>query len=409
MSARTPKLLLIPCSGQETASLTEKIFEILRADYGLQNDIEMLRSSRRSEIGKDSRKDNRHPLVGDYFGDVEVQVDIGRNELKDVVRGKHVVLVEHLLTPNRLVSPGSSQIVSVNDHIMTIRGFLDVVARVDTLQRTLVVPYLSYVRSHSIEKYEERGFFQFDSLRRTLKDYKGDGLDCLLTIDPHSMKAAQIAEELGIDFHAINPFQSTRAINPYKLGLTGDRARTVMQETRPFQERFQALKQENSNHLYVVSVDDGTEKRTENFTERGFPELSPEELYARLAYFDKDRVSYEVSLAQFKPFSRINNQNIDPEGTYIIIDDMYATGGTAGKVATILKKLGATRVEVWTSHAVTMPPQYQRANDRGSIDMVVCLDTVPQDPTLAIEYIPASASLIAADVYKSHQKLISTR
>jgi phosphoribosylpyrophosphate synthetase len=409
MASSIPKLLLVPCSGDETLTLAERIFQILREDYGLQQGVEILKSSRRSEVNRDTIKDNRHPLVSDLFGDQEVQVDIGRNELKDVIRGKHIALVEHLLTPNRRVSENDTQLVSVNDHIMAVRGFLDLVGKVDTLQRTLVAPYLTYVRSHSIEKYEDRGFFQFDSLRKTLADYRGDGLKGLITIDPHSMKSAQIAEELGIDFHAINPFQSARAINPYKLGLTGERAKTVMQGLRPFQERFKTIKEQNPDHLYVVSVDDGTEKRTENFTERAFAELSPEELYARLAYLDKDRISYENSIARFKHFSQINENNIDREGTYVIIDDMFASASTANKVATILKRLGAEKVEVWTSHAITMYNQHEKANDRTHIDSVVCLDTVPQHQGLNIEYLTATAGLMAAELYKAHQKLVSTR
>ena len=164
------KMLLVPCSGEETLELSRDIEKILHQDYGLE--VESLESIRRGQVGKDTPKDHLHPLVSDYFPDVEVQVDIGRNSLKDIIRGKHVVLVEHLLTPKRLVSPDDTQRVSVNDHLMTIRGFLDVISKAESKdekipQITLAVPYLSYVRSHSIEKYEKRGFFQLDSLRNT--------------------------------------------------------------------------------------------------------------------------------------------------------------------------------------------------------------------------------------------------
>ncbi|MBT6402165.1 ribose-phosphate pyrophosphokinase, partial [Candidatus Woesearchaeota archaeon] len=367
-------------------------------------------SFRRKDINKDTIKDNRHPLVSDYFSDLEVQVDVGRNRLKDIIRGKHVALVEHLLTPNRLVGEDETQIVGVNDHIMTVRGFLDDISKVDTLKKTLVAPYLSYVRSHSIEKYEERGFFQFDSLRKTLSDYKGDKLNSLITIDPHSIKSAQIAENMGLEFHAINPFQSGRAIVPYKLGLSGGKAKKIFKKLRPFQEKFANLRKRNKrNNVYCVSVDDGTEKRTENFMERAYPDLEPEELYSMIAFLDKDRVSYGNSLAAFKHFSQINENNIDKEGTYVIIDDMFVSARTANDVSKILKQLGANRVEVWTSHPVTSLKQHKTANDRTYIDHVVCLDTIPQSPDLNIEYINASADLLAAELYKSHQKLVASR
>ena len=413
MTSQSTRLLLIPCSGEDTAKLTDNIYTILRRDYGLENQVERLPSIKRKSVKKDVQKNNLHPLVGDYFPDAETQVDIGRNQLKDVIRGKHVVLIEHLLTPNRKIADGDTQLVSVNDHIMAVRGYLDVISKVNQKddaipQITLAAPYLTYVRSHSIEKYESRGFYQLDSLRKTLADYRHDGLETLLTIDPHSSKAAQIAGELTIDFHSINPFQSARAINPAKLGLVENKAKELLKRIRPFQERFNLLRGDDANHIYIVSVDDGNEARAENFIERAFPDLPPEEVYPKLAYFDKDRFSYGDSATRFKPFSNLNENTIDKEGTYIIIDDMFSTGGTANKVAKIFKSAGAKRVEVWVSHAVTMPLQYASANDRTYIDEVVALDTVPQSSELKVTYINASADLLAAELYKVHQKLLTS-
>jgi phosphoribosylpyrophosphate synthetase len=242
-----------------------------------------------------------------------------------------------------------------------------------------------------------------------LKDYVDGGANVLITIDPHSEKAAQEASSLRLDFRSINPFQSGRDINPYKLGLGGEKAKEIIQKLRPFQERFAGMKGENSQHLYCVSVDSGTERRTENFVERAHPELSPEKLYAHIVYLSKSRFSYEDVRSSFKQFSQINGENIDKEGTYIIIDDMFASSETAAKVAKMLKTCGAHRVEVWTSHAVTMPQQYTKANDRTYIDQVVCLDTVPQHPDLKVEYICSSADFLAAELYKVHQKLVASR
>src|SRR3989344_6630778 len=396
--ASPTKLLLVSCSDRETRDLSQRIFEILRDDYDMESHVELLQSKHVSEIGKDVAKGFRSPLIADFFVDGEVQIDVGMNELKDTIRGKHVALVEHLFTPVRRMFEASEelQVVSINDHIKTVHGMLDVIKNVDALQKTLVAPYLVYVRSHSIEKYQKRGLYQFDSLREMLVDFQKKGLNALVVVDPHSMKAVSIAEELQVDVHLANPFQSGRAINVYKLGLSGDKAASVLARLRPFQERFAELKRENPDHLYVVSVDDGTETRTENFMERAFPELSPEEVYAKLAYLDKERINYSDSKTRFKSFSRINESNIDSEGTFVIIDDMYASAGTANNAARIFKEHRTKRVEVWTSHPVTMPTQHEKANDRSYIDKVVCLDTVPQHPSLDVEYIPASADLLAA-------------
>jgi len=244
-----------------------------------------------------------------------------------------------------------------------------------------------------------------------IHDFQRGGLSAMLAIDPHSIKAAQEAEDAGIDFHAINPFQSSRGINPYKLGLSGERAKEVLRRCRPYQERCKKLKRENNGHLYVVVVDEGTEKRCENFVERAFPELEPEEFYGLLLYFSSDRVSYDDKTTLEQPFSQIQQDSIDPQGTYVIIDDMAASLGTANGKAQWIKKCGGenVRVELWTSHAVTMPQQHDKANERSYIDKVVCLDTVPQHPNLNIEYINASADLLSSGLYKIHQKLVSSR
>ncbi len=236
------KLLIIPCSGEETEKLARDVHDVLRDFHGLENHVEILDSARRRDIPSEMIKDHCHELVSDYFSDAEAQVDIGRNQLKDVIRGKHIALVEHMLTPTRKLSEESSQIITVNDHIMQVRGFLDVIKNTETLKRTLLAPFQTYVRSHSIPKYRERGFFQFDSLKKTLEDYRHDGLDALVTIDPHSQKASQIANDLGIEFHGVNPFQSGRSVNPFKIGLYGDKAKQVMKHLRPFQERFKKIK-----------------------------------------------------------------------------------------------------------------------------------------------------------------------
>ncbi|MBI3033033.1 ribose-phosphate pyrophosphokinase [Candidatus Woesearchaeota archaeon] len=403
-----PKMLLVACSGDETAELAGNLQRTLQDDYGLEHQVELL-LSKSPEEAKGGEKNHRSPLVAGYFADLEAQIDAGRNLLKDIFQGRHVVLVEHMLTPARRVYMDDPQITTVNDHLMTIRGFLDLIRNVETLQATLVTPYEAYVRSHSVEKYRKRGFFQFDSLRLMLDDLRRGGLNAVVTIDPHSEKAAQISEELGIDVYIANPFQSGRGINPFKLGLEDGRAEEIMRKLRPFQERFAELKEQYKGHMYVVSVDDGTEHRCENFVERAFAELRPHEYYARIAYFEKDRVAYGDSKTAFKPFSKITQENIDREGVYIIIDDMFASGGTSNKAAKILKNCGAKRVEVWTSHAVTMPKQYKNANNLTAIDKIVCLDTVPQSPELNVEYMKASADLLAAKLYQVHQRLVSTR
>ena len=48
-----------------------------------------------TEVEKGTLKDYRHPMVCDFFPDAEIQSDVGRNQLYDVIRGKHVALIEY--------------------------------------------------------------------------------------------------------------------------------------------------------------------------------------------------------------------------------------------------------------------------------------------------------------------------
>ncbi len=407
MQNHKPKLLIM--SGlKDSRDLANQIYTILKEDYKMGDGVEIIQALSRDEVPKGTLKDHKAPLVIDFFPDKEVQCDVGRNVLKDMIRGKHVALVQYLYNPTNI---RSADYASLNDRFFNTIGILKNFNRnlnKELTHTTLVAPYITYLRSHSIEKYEKVGFFQFDSLSTMVEMYAKSGLNNMLGIDPHSMKIKDIASDFGMEFWDINPFQSGRSINPAKLGLIDTKEiEKVMSNLRPFIERFRKLKEDNQNHLYVGSLDDGTEKRCENFVDRAHPELPFPHIL--LAYLWKERFSYDGSTIQFKSFSQINEKNIDPEGTYILIDDMFASGGSVDKSATMLKSYGAKRVEAWVAHAVTAPSQVEKAKKITSVDKVVCLDTIIQDPSLGFEYIHASADLLAAELYKVHQKFLSSR
>jgi phosphoribosylpyrophosphate synthetase len=394
MAQDLARLLIVP-GLKDSHQLAQRIHEILRDDYRMGEGVEILVSKKRSEVSSSDAKGQNSPLVVDFFPDMEVEVDIGRLDLERIVQDRHVAIVQYLYNP---IQEGS-----VNDRVNLVLGMLDTLGKISGPHKSLVTPYTTYLRAHSIEKYERKGFLQFDSLTRMLEGYQRHGLKTMISIDPHSDKVKEVARDMGMMYRGMNPFRSARGINPAKLGFSGNNGKDVMARLRPFLERFTKMKKSNPN-MYVVSVDSGVEGRAEYFVDRAFSEL--EDPYSRLVYFDKDRRSYDNSLANFKPFSRIKANNIDPNGTYIIMDDMFASGTTAFKDAKILKENGAKRVEVWTSHAVTSHRQVTKASTVIEfIDKIVCLDTVPQTPKLDIEYIPASAHLLAAELYKSHEAL----
>lgn len=393
------KLLLIP-GLRDSYDLARKIREILREDYKMGNSVELLEPLERKDLPKGARKDHRSPLVVDFFPDMEVQADVGRNQLKDVIRGKHIALVQYMYNP--------TEEGSVNDRLMTIWGLLDLINNTETVHRSLITPYPTYLRAHSADQYRRQGFFQFDSLSLIVKFLNETSLNTVIGIDPHSKKVKSVCDKYGMTFRNINPFQSGRSIDPAKLGLLDPNdAKRVIARLRPYQERFSRLKAEHPDHIYVISVDDGTEPRTSNFVDRGFPEL--EDPYVRLAYLGKGRDGYELKHIFFKNFSRIKEDNIDPKGIYIIIDDMYASGGTADDVGKLFKKYGAKCVEAWTTHAVTSKEQRKKATEREGLDRVVCMNTIKQDPVLGFEYSEASEDLLSAELFKEHESVLAMR
>lgn len=213
-----------------------------------------------------------------------------------------------------------------------------------------------------------------------------------------------------------NPFESSVFINPRKLGLKKDDARVVKAKLQPFLEHYRQMKEKDAykgKQVYFISPDGGAEMRVERFiayAQAFVDDLPPEEVeWDYMGYRDKSRATIEGSAATFKHFSGVNLENIDPDGVYIILDDMLSSGGTAEKLASALKKEGAGCVELWCSHAVA--PERDKVMKLEALDKIVVLDTILHDnpEELKLEYIEASADILAAELYKAHMRLEEAR
>jgi phosphoribosylpyrophosphate synthetase len=372
MSKPQSKLLLIPGTG-DSSELAKKIYVILKDTYDMGNSVEVFSTMKPKSVPKGTIKNHTHPFVAGSFPDKETQVDIGRNLLLDQARGKHVAIVKYLFTPRY---PDKS----VNDHHMEVRGILNVLNNTEILQRTLVAPYLPYLRSHSIEAYAKRGFYQFDSLDLVVDDYHRGGLDSLICIDPHSEKLATACEKYGMTAHMISTFSDSKYINPAKLGLEGEKAIDLLKKLQPFVEHYRTAKEAFFKDIYFVSPDDGAERRIERFLrDCGLD-------WDHMGYRLKRRDSLTTSTAMFKPFSTME---VRKEGTYIILDDMLSSGGTADDLARELKEKGAGRVELWCSHPLA--PEREKVKNLKYIDSIVAIDTVKHDKheDLKIYYLEA--------------------
>jgi phosphoribosylpyrophosphate synthetase len=88
---------------------------------------------------------------------------------------------------------------------------------------------------------------------------------------------------------------------------------------------------------------------------------------------------------------------------------MFSSGGTANNVASWIKEKGAKYVEGWFSHIVTAKEQIKKALKADSIDKIVALNTVIQDPRLKAVHIEVSEHLLAAELYKAHENFLTDR
>ena len=218
------RLVLVSGTG-DSPKLAENVYDELRSTYEMRNSVSLIVPKKPKDVNKNSVKNRTYPLVLGSFQDGETRADIGKNELYSEIRGKHVMVIKYMFTPKRDMR--------INDHIMEVKALLDIFKHTDTLRKTLAVPYLPYLRSHSIENYENKGFYQFDSLMDMVESFKHKGLEGMICIDPHSDKIIEKGKEQGISVNSIDPFHSVKYTNPSKLGLNSN-YEEVLSRLQPF-------------------------------------------------------------------------------------------------------------------------------------------------------------------------------
>ncbi|MBS3134908.1 ribose-phosphate pyrophosphokinase [Candidatus Woesearchaeota archaeon] len=390
------RLLLVSGTG-DSPKLAESIYRELRDSYQMRDSVQILTPRRPDKVDVNIIKNRTYPLVVGMFQDSETRVDVGRNELLDEIRGKHIAIIKYMYTPKRFPH------MHVNDHMQEVKALLDVIKHTDTLKRTLVAPYLPYLRSHSNEKYEKRGFYQYDSLTDMVESFSRKGLDGIICIDPHSDKIVEKGREYSINVNVIDPFQSSSHINPYKLGLNST-AEKVLLQLQPFLEHFIRKKEELKDKKFVfISLDGGTERRTEQFLINGG--LGWDDIM----YMVKLRDSLGKPIFSIKGFSKINESSLDKNSVYILPDDIIDSGGSAEGVARLLKSKGVKQVELWCTHAVV--PDRKKIEDLTQLDKILTLDTILHEnpEEIHIEYLNASSHLLAAEIFKAHMRLEEER
>ncbi|MFC1801068.1 phosphoribosyltransferase family protein [Nanoarchaeota archaeon] len=390
------KLVLVTGSGR-SSEIGDQVFNILRDTYKLGDKVDLIKSVPYDALDEDQKgiRDRTRPLVIDRFKDSEVRVEVGKDVLLRRLRGTHVAFLKYLFDPDE----GG---IHVNRHLFEVYAFgrflnKHLKRRGDLEHLTLVSPYLTYLRMHSVDKYiENDDFYQANTLELNIDILDMVcGIDSILTMDPHSDDVKKYCETMGMDFQGHNPFSSSRYTNFAKLGFEkeGD-ARNTLNALQPFINYFENHKEEYKDAI-VIAPDDGSENRSEHFVvDTGLS-------FKNLAYMNKKRIEAgDVKLSRFKYFSAIKEEDVKGR-VCILTDDMVASGNTAEKVAEYLHKLGAERVELWVTHAVC--PEMGKIEELKYVNKIISLDSIIRENDKIIQ-VPATAQILSAQIYKNYHK-----
>jgi phosphoribosylpyrophosphate synthetase len=391
-------LTIIAGTNPEDEETAKEAFEVLERDYGLENITLILNRPITPEIRRLPK--DTWPFSYGSFSDGETRFEAGQRSIKDFLDSKHVVFVKHFYSP----LSGNK----INDNLMEFRclGSLLNRARQKNVaipkKFTLASPYLPYVRSHSIEKYEEIGFFQADTLDLITYDWNNAGVDEVIGIDPHSKKIWALLKNYEISYQHIDPFKDPgrkdwRLYGPYTADMDEEKRIENLVKICPFVQYY-LENQEKYEGFTLVQPDSGSYERVKEFAFNS--SIGLENIIA----FRKERDGEGKSrIIGIEHNSRIKDADIKGR-EFLIIDDLIASGGTGIDTARYLKDRGAKRVHIWVSH--NAGSDQTRLSQSEYIDSVVMIDTVRNKESEKFVYLKKSGMMIAGALYKSHMNLV---
>ena len=208
---RLTKLVLVTGSSPNSLKLGKGIENILKNDYRLEN-IELFPSKKISELTPEQKehRDSSRPLILDKYPDGETRPEIGKEFLRKKISGKSIFLVNYMFKPN----PDKDE-PRINDCLFEVLSLFNTLKQIETEKMTLVTPYLTYLRSHSVEKYiKNKGLYQGNTLEMMVNYLALEDVKEILTIDPHSTQIEKYCELNNIGFHYRDPFSTSR-YTPY--------------------------------------------------------------------------------------------------------------------------------------------------------------------------------------------------
>lgn len=288
-----------------------------------------------------------------------------KTEILDCIRGKDVYIFQDVENhvPISLNGGKNTQVMSVNDHIMSMLVTIDAVRQAGASQITLVVPVYPYSRQHKKKGRE--------GLTASLLGhiYENMGVARIITLDIHSREIVNAFGKTHLEnLHA--SYQIIRELGKL-VDLTG-----------------------GTEDLVVVSPDTGAVDRNK-FYATG--------LKKPLAMIYKER-DYSV-VTQNARDSNIKAVKLlgDVHGKVAFLaDDMLGTGGTLLKAMEFLKEQGATKViaaislPFFTGGAIDL---FNEAYSKGLFYRVIGTNAVYHEDLLKCEwYISTNVSGLFANV-----------
>jgi ribose-phosphate pyrophosphokinase len=235
--------------------------------------------------------------------------------VKENVRGRRVYVVQSTVFP-------------ANDLFMELLFWIDALGRASAESVTVLMPYFSYAKGD--KKDEPRVSIR---ARVCADAIEAAGADRVVTLDLHASQLQGFFRVPVDDLHAQNVL-------------------------------CDAIREETSGELVVVSPDAGFAKKARRFASQ---------LGAPLAIADKERKTHDERAEVLGIIGDVSGR------TAVLVDDFTISAGTLVEAAKMLMAKGARRVVAAVSHGVFAAGSMERI-DASPIDRLIATDSVETQP-----------------------------
>lgn len=288
-----------------------------------------------------------------------------KTEIKECIRGKDVFIFQDVENhqPLKLNGGKNTQILSVNDHIMSMLVTIDAVRQAGAEHITLVLPVYPYSRQHKKKGRE--------GLTASLLGhiYENMSVDRIVTLDIHSREI-------------VNAFGKTHLENLHaSYQIIRELAKLVDLSNK-------------TEDLVVVSPDTGAIDRNKFYATGLKTPLAM--IYKERDYSVVTQNAKDTNIKSIKLLGDVHGK------VAFLADDMLGTGGTLLKAMEFLKEQGATKViaaislPFFTGNAIE---QFNEAYKNGLFYRVIGTNAVYHEELLKCEwYISTSVSSLFANV-----------